>query len=76
MEMRYLTDENGKRIGVVLDIEEFERLQEIEDGMEDIRRYDEAMATRQRGESDAIPWEQAKREIEREREELRRRGEL
>ena len=44
--------------------------------MEDIRRYDEAMAARQRGESDAIPWEQAKREIEREREELRRRGEL
>ncbi len=76
MQMRYLTDENGKRIGVVLDIEEYERLREIEDGMEDIRRYDDAMATRQRGESGAIPWEQAKREIEREREELRRRGEL
>ena len=76
MEMRYLTDENGKRIGVVLDIEEYERLREIEDEMEDIRRYDEAMAARKRGEGDAIPWEQAKREIEREREELRRRGEL
>ena len=76
MEMRYLTDENGKPIGVVLDIEEYERLREIEETMEDIRRYDEAMAARQRGESDAIPWEQAKREIEREREELRRRGEL
>jgi hypothetical protein len=76
MEMRYLTDENAKPTGVVLDIEEYERLREIEDEMEDIRRYDEAMAARQRGESDAIPWEQAKREIEREREELRRRGEL
>jgi hypothetical protein len=76
MEMCYLTDENAKPIGVVLDIEEYERLREIEDEMEDIRRYDEAMAARQRGESDAIPWEQAKREIEREREELRRRGEL
>ncbi len=76
MEMRYLPDENGKPIGVVLDIEEYERLREIEDEMEDIRRYDEAMAARQRGESDAIPWEQAKREIEREREERRRRGEL
>jgi glycosyltransferase involved in cell wall biosynthesis len=80
MEMRYLTDENGKPIGVVLDIEEYveeyERLREIEETMEDIRRYDEAMAARQRGESDAIPWEQAKREIERGREELRRRGEL
>jgi hypothetical protein len=76
MEMRYLTDENGKRIGVVLDIEEYERLREVEDEMEDIRRYDEAMAARERGESDAIPWEQARREIEKEREELRRRGEL
>ncbi len=76
MEMSYLTHENGKRIGVVLDIEEYERLREIEDEMEDIRRYDEAMAARKRGESDAIPWEQAKPEIEREREELRRRGEL
>ena len=44
--------------------------------MEDVRRYDEAMARRERGEDDAIPWEQAKREIEQEREELRRRGEL
>ncbi len=57
MKMRYLTDENGERIGVVLDIEEYERLREIEDEMEDIRRYDEAMAARKRGESDAIPWE-------------------
>lgn len=76
MEPRYLTDENGKRIGVILDMEEYERLRELEDEMEDVRRYDEAMAARERGESDAIPWEQAKREIEEEREGLRRRGEL
>lgn len=55
MEARYLTDENGKRIGVVLDIEEYERLQEIEDEMEDIQRFDKAMAERERGESDTIP---------------------
>ncbi|MBA2534267.1 MAG: hypothetical protein H0V21_04610 [Rubrobacter sp.] len=76
MEARYLTDDKGKRVGVVLDIKEYERLREIEDEMEDIRRYDEAMAARARGESDAIPWEEAKREIEAEREELRRRGGL
>ncbi len=76
MEMRYLTDDAGRGIGVVLDMEEYERLREIEDETQDIRRYDEAMAARKRGESDAIPWEQAKPEIEREREELRRRGEL
>jgi hypothetical protein len=76
MEARYLTDESGKRVGVILDIREYERLREIEDEMEDIRRYDEAMAARERGEDDAVPWEQAKREIGQEREELRRRGEL
>jgi hypothetical protein len=36
MRARYLTDEKGKRIGVVLDIEEYERLREIEDEMEDL----------------------------------------
>jgi hypothetical protein len=69
MEARYLTDENGKRIGVVLDIEEYERLREIEDEMEDIRRFDKAMAERERGESDAILWEQVRDEIGSEYEE-------
>jgi hypothetical protein len=76
MEARYLTDEKGERIAVLLDIKEYERLREIEDEMEDIRRYDEAMSRRERGEDDSVPWEQAKREIEQEREDLRRRGEL
>jgi hypothetical protein len=44
MEARYLTDDKGKRVGVILDIKEYERLREIEDEMEDIRRYDEAVA--------------------------------
>jgi hypothetical protein len=76
MEARYLTDDKGKRVGVLLDIKEYERLREIEDEMEDIRRYDAAVATRARGEDYTIPWEETKREIEAEREELRRRGEL
>jgi hypothetical protein len=76
MEARYLTDDKGNRLGVLLDIKEYERLLEIEDEMEDIRRYDAAVATRERGEDDAIPWEEAKREIAAEREDLRRRGEL
>jgi hypothetical protein len=41
MEMRYLTDENGKPIGVVLDIEEYERLREIEREREELRRRGE-----------------------------------
>ena len=63
MEARYLTDASGKRVGVILDIEEYERLREIEDEMEDVRRYDEAMARRERGEGDAVPWEQVKDKI-------------
>jgi hypothetical protein len=54
MEARYLTDDKGKRVGVIIDIAEYERLRDIEDEMEDIRRYDEAMAARERGESDAV----------------------
>jgi hypothetical protein len=69
MEARYLTDENGKRIGVLLDIAEYERLREIEDEMEDVRRYDEAMARRESGEDDTIPWEQVRDEIGSEYEE-------
>ena len=76
MEARYLTDDKGNRLGVLPDIKEYERLLEIEDEMEDIRRYNEAIAPRERGASDAIPWEEAKREIATEREDLRRRGEL
>ncbi len=66
MEARYLTDENGKRIGVVLDIEEYERLREIEDEMEDLEALQAARETKaaiERGEEEVIPWEQAVREI-------------
>ena len=40
MEMRHLTDENGGRIGVVLDMEEYGRLRESEDS-EELRRRGE-----------------------------------
>ncbi len=75
MEARYLTDENGKRIEVVLDIKRYERLLDLEE-MEDVRRYDEAVAERERGDSDAMPPQQAVRETSKERKELGRRGEL
>lgn len=69
METRYLTDAEGKRVGIVLDIKEYERLREIEDEMEDVRRYDEAMARRERGEDDTVPWEQVRDKIGSEYEE-------
>ena len=31
--------------------------------MEDIRRFDAAVAARERGEGDAVPWEQVRNEI-------------
>ena len=66
MEARYPTDENGKRIGVVLDIKEYERLLELEDEMEDLEALQAARKTKaavERGEEEVIPWEQAVREI-------------
>jgi hypothetical protein len=66
MEARYLTDENGKRIGVVLDIGEYERLREIEDAMEDLEGLQAARGTKaaiERDEEEIIPRNQAMREI-------------
>jgi len=58
---RYLVDDNGNRIGVVIDIEDYQRLlQEIEE-LESIRAYDAAKASG----DEAIPFEQAVAEIER-----------
>ncbi len=65
MRARYLTDEKGKRIGVVLDIEEYERLREIEDEMEDLEALQASRNTKaviERSE-EVIPWEQAMQEI-------------
>jgi hypothetical protein len=74
MSVQYITDENGRRVSVVLPIEEYERLIEALEDADDVRLYDEAKAELARGEDEAIPWEQAKKEIEEERAELRRQG--
>lgn len=74
MEARYVVDENGKRVSVILPIEEYERLiEELEDA-EDARAADEARAAIARGEDEFIPWEQAKKEIEEERARAKRGG--
>ena len=76
MDTRYVTDEKGERVGVILGIEEYERLLEALEALEDLRAADEALREIERGEDEVIPWEQAKREIEEERADLRSRGEL
>jgi len=72
---RYVVDENGKRVAVLLDIQEYERMVEELEEFEDIlacRAYDEAKAKLERGEDELIPWEQAKQEIEDERKRLKK----
>ena len=63
METRYIVDENGKRVSVILPVEEYERLMEELEELEDIRLYDEAKAEIEREGSEVIPLEQAMREI-------------
>lgn len=63
MGAQYVVDENGKHVSVILPIEEYERLIEALEDLEDVRLYDEAKAALQRGESEVVPLEQAMREI-------------
>jgi hypothetical protein len=63
MEARYIVDENGKYVSVILPIEKYERLIEALEDLEDVRLYDEAKTALQRGESEVVPLEQAMREI-------------
>ncbi len=60
---RYMVNEEGQRVAVVLDLDAYNKLIEELEELEDIRAYDEAKAS---GET-AIPIEQALSEIERKR---------
>jgi hypothetical protein len=69
MNARYVVDENGKRVSVILPIEEYERLIDALEELQDIRAYDEAKAELEHGEDRLVPWEKVKREIGSEYEE-------
>lgn len=60
---RYLVDEEGNRVGVVIGIAEYEKMLDELDELSAIRAYDLAKA----GDGEAIPFEQAVEEIERRR---------
>ena len=67
MSARYVVDENGKRVSIILPIEEYERLiEELEDA-EDARAADEVRAAIARGEDEFIPYEQTRKELARKR---------
>lgn len=60
---RFITDDTGNRIAVILDLKRYEELLEAMEDLDDIRAFDAAKAA----EDKAIPFEQAVREIEQER---------
>ena len=57
---RFIVDENGQRVGVLLDIEDYRRLLEDLEELEAIHAYDAAKASG----DEAVPLEQALAEIE------------
>jgi hypothetical protein len=57
---RFIIDEKGQRIGVLLDIEDYQRLLEELEELEAIRAYDAAKASG----DEVLPLEQALAEIE------------
>ncbi|MBA3473003.1 MAG: hypothetical protein H0T57_07190 [Rubrobacter sp.] len=67
MEARYIVDENGKRVSIILPIEEYERMVEELEDVADARAADEVRAAVARGEDEFIPYEQAREEIARRR---------
>jgi len=58
----YLTDDQGKRKAVVIPLDEWERIQEEMEELEDIRAYDAAKMEP----SDPIPFQYAIAEIQKE----------
>ena len=58
---RYVVDETGKRVGVLLDIKEYQKLLEELEELESIRAYDAAKASG----DEVIPFGKAVDEIER-----------
>ena len=61
LKKRYLIDEDGDKLGVVLDIKDYRRLLEELEELETLRAYDAAKASGDQ----AIPYDQVVAEIER-----------
>ena len=61
---RFLVDEEGHRLGVLLEIEEYRKILNDLEELESIRAYDAARESR----DEAVPFEQALREIQNSRE--------
>lgn len=60
---RYITDSDGNRTAVILDLPTYEQLIERIEDLEDILDANAALAALAAGEEEAIPFEQAMAEI-------------
>jgi len=60
---RFVIDKNGKRTAILLDIEEYNKVLEELEELESIRAFDTAKSSG----DEAIPFEQAVEEIEKQR---------
>jgi len=63
LQEQYLTDREGNRVKVVLDMEQFQQMLEELEELDDIRAYDAAKASG----DEAIPFDQAMAEIDQKR---------
>lgn len=70
----YIVSESGERTRVILDLDEYRRLVEAAEELEDIAAYDETKAAIEKGEDRPTPLREALPRIEREREESRGKG--
>ncbi|HHT9131010.1 MAG TPA: hypothetical protein ACFYED_00800 [Candidatus Tripitaka californicus] len=57
---KFVIDNKGERVGVILTMEDYQKILEELEELESIRAYDEAKASREK----AIPFERAVKEIE------------
>jgi len=58
---RFITDEHGNRVAVIVQVQQYETLLEAMEELEEIRAYDAAKASG----DESVDFEQAVREIER-----------
>jgi hypothetical protein len=57
----FVTDAEGRRTKVILDIEEYEKLLESLEDLEDARESERVMEDIRAGREERIPWEESKR---------------
>lgn len=63
MATEFIVDQSGNRKRVILSIEEYERLVDAAEELEDVRLAEEARERMRRGEAEFVPWEEVRDSI-------------